>query len=58
MASTSPVDQNALWNGPGGQIWVAQQAILDGLFQPTGENKEEYQRYLSENPVEKPGDGN
>lgn len=34
MASTSPVDQNALWNGPGGQIWVAQQAILDGLFQP------------------------
>ncbi len=34
MASTSPVDQNTLWNGPGGQIWVAQQAILDGLFQP------------------------
>lgn len=34
MASTSPVDQNALWNGPGGQIWVAQQSILDGLFQP------------------------
>lgn len=34
MASTSPVDQNALWNGPGGQVWVAQQAILDGLFQP------------------------
>lgn len=34
MASTSPVDQNTLWNGPGGQIWVEQQAILDGLFQP------------------------
>lgn len=34
MASTSPVDQNTLWNGHGGQIWVAQQAILDGLFQP------------------------
>lgn len=34
MTSTSPVDQHALWNGPGGQIWVAQQAILDGLFQP------------------------
>ncbi|HCT28078.1 MAG TPA: SAM-dependent methyltransferase [Stenotrophomonas sp.] len=34
MASTSPIDQNTLWNGPGGQIWVAQQAILDGLFQP------------------------
>lgn len=29
-----PLDQNALWNGPGGQVWVAQQAILDGLFQP------------------------
>ncbi|WP_372483739.1 class I SAM-dependent methyltransferase [Stenotrophomonas sepilia] len=34
MASTSPIDQNALWNGPGGQAWVAQQAVLDGLFQP------------------------
>ena len=34
MSSTSPVDQNTLWNGPGGQIWVEQQAILDGLFQP------------------------
>ncbi|HEA4093232.1 TPA: class I SAM-dependent methyltransferase [Stenotrophomonas maltophilia] len=34
MTSTPPVDQNTLWNGPGGQIWVAQQAILDGLFQP------------------------
>ena len=34
MASTPPLDQNALWNGPGGQVWVAQQAILDGLFQP------------------------
>ncbi|HDS1581449.1 TPA: class I SAM-dependent methyltransferase [Stenotrophomonas maltophilia] len=34
MTHISPVDQNALWNGPGGQIWVAQQAILDGLFQP------------------------
>jgi SAM-dependent methyltransferase len=34
MASTSPVDQNALWNGPGGEAWVAQQSVLDGLFQP------------------------
>lgn len=42
--------------------WVAEKVRaggkLDGLFPPTGENKEEYQRYLSENPVEKPGDGN
>lgn len=30
----APLDQNALWNGPGGQVWVAQQALLDGLFQP------------------------
>lgn len=34
MTRTSPVDQNALWNGPGGQVWVTQQSILDGLFQP------------------------
>jgi len=34
MTRTPPVDQSALWNGPGGQVWVAQQAILDGLFQP------------------------
>lgn len=34
MSSTSPVDQNALWKGSGGQTWVAQQALLDGLFQP------------------------
>lgn len=34
MTSTSPVDQNTLWNGSGGQVWVAQQAMLDGLFQP------------------------
>ncbi|MGF6416620.1 SAM-dependent methyltransferase [Stenotrophomonas sp. AN71] len=34
MTSISPVDQNALWNGPGGQTWVSQQTILDGLFQP------------------------
>ncbi|NRG11938.1 SAM-dependent methyltransferase, partial [Klebsiella variicola] len=34
MASTSPMDQCALWNGPGGQAGVAQQAVLDGLFQP------------------------
>ncbi|MBH1432039.1 class I SAM-dependent methyltransferase [Stenotrophomonas maltophilia] len=34
MPHTSPVDQNALWNGSSGHAWVAQQAILDGLFQP------------------------
>ncbi|WP_369039009.1 class I SAM-dependent methyltransferase [Stenotrophomonas maltophilia] len=34
MHTPAPLDQNTLWNGPGGQTWVAQQALLDGLFQP------------------------
>ncbi|MCY1500454.1 Ubiquinone/menaquinone biosynthesis C-methyltransferase UbiE [compost metagenome] len=27
-------EQAALWNGPSGQAWVAQQALLDQMFQP------------------------
>ncbi|MBP0622010.1 class I SAM-dependent methyltransferase [Cupriavidus consociatus] len=27
-------DQAALWNGPSGQAWVAQQALLDRMLQP------------------------
>lgn len=34
MSTPSPLDQDTLWNGPGGQAWVQQQALLDGLFQP------------------------
>jgi SAM-dependent methyltransferase len=26
--------QHALWNGPAGQAWVEEQALLDGLFSP------------------------
>ena len=34
MADSLPLDQNTLWNGPAGENWVAQQALLDSLFQP------------------------
>lgn len=34
MADSLPLDQNTLWNGPAGENWVAQQTLLDGLFQP------------------------
>lgn len=38
--------------------WVADQVAaghkLDGMFPPTGKNKEAYQEYLAENPVEQP----
>jgi len=34
MADSLPLDQHTLWNGPAGENWVAQQTLLDGLFQP------------------------
>jgi len=27
-------EQNALWNGPGGQAWVESQTVLEGMLQP------------------------
>ncbi len=34
MDDSLPLDQNTLWNGAAGENWVAQQTLLDGLFQP------------------------
>lgn len=32
--STDNPSQSALWNGPSGHAWIAQQAVLDALFEP------------------------
>lgn len=41
--------------------WVAEQVSqggsLDGLFPPTGENKENYQKFLADNPPADPAEG-
>ena len=34
MNSIANQDQRALWNGPAGQNWVAQQSVLDTMFAP------------------------
>lgn len=34
MDDSLPLDQNTLWNGAAGENWVAQQTLLDDLFQP------------------------
>lgn len=30
----NPDDQRAIWNGPGGRVWVEQQELLDHVLQP------------------------
>lgn len=38
MDNTRPADEQiALWNGPAGRAWVAEQELLDRLFQPLEE---------------------
>ena len=34
MTQAKNSEQNALWNGPGGQAWVESQAVLERMLQP------------------------